>query len=187
MIGRGPHRAALLGGQQLAGPLLRGQRLAQRLGVAARLLADLAQFLAYPGQLVPQLVRLHPGHRPVVLGPGGPLLCLPDLVRHLSAVRLRPDRLAGRPDQVAPAVRASQIGDRRDLHRIRGGGCGPLRDGRTQITRIGDHPAADPLPEQRIGGELSGDGRPAETSAAIGRKAGNSPQRRRYLLARQAR
>ena len=86
VVGGDPGGAALLGGQQVAGAFLRGLRLAQRPAGGPRLLAQLAQLLADPGQLVAQLVGLHPGDRPVVLGTGGALLGVADLARRSAAL-----------------------------------------------------------------------------------------------------
>nr|BFE75405.1 hypothetical protein GCM10020092_087060 [Actinoplanes digitatis] len=179
-------RAALLGGQQVGGALVRRLRLAQRAGRGPCLLADLAQFLADPGQLVAELVGLDPGDRPIVLGAGRPLLGLADLARDRGAVGVGTHRLADRLDQVPPAVRPDQIGQRGDLHRVGRRRREAARDRRAQVAGLAHDATADALTEQRVRGELGGDRQPAQPGPAIRGEPGDPPQRHRNLVGGQA-
>ena len=122
VVGGGPGRPALLGGQQVAGPLLRGLRLAQRLGrwPAPPRAAGPAPRGPGPARRAacrpppgPPRGRARRGRRAARRrGPGSATAALSASARTAST---------GRLDQLAPAVRPGQVGERGDLDRVGGG------------------------------------------------------------------
>ncbi len=154
-------RAAQLALQRLVLLAQRVQVAAGALGVGAGLRARLRQLLAQRGQLAFGL--------------------LAGLFR-AGALRL----LAGRRDQLDPALGAQHIGRRRDIERVGGGGRGAVVQRFGQF-RLGlTQPARDPLPEDRVVLQRGRHRVARELGPAAGGEPGVLAQRRRKFGDRQA-
>jgi hypothetical protein len=99
-----------------------------------------------------------------------------------GALRLRADHLAGGADHVPPVGRAGQVRQGRHLDRVGRRGAGAFEHRDAEIAGLLQDPAGDPLPEDRVAGELGGDRGTGQPRPPVRRELRHPPQRYRQLV-----